>query len=84
MQSGWRNSTNLSQHRKYLINRLHSKSLDLQEPVFIQIYGLIHVFSAFTRPQTTFKLPCQLMGWEDIAKGLTEIKRKSIRNYTHN
>jgi hypothetical protein len=48
---------------KYLINRLHSKSPGASQPVFIQIYGLIHVFSAFTRPQATFKVPCQLMGW---------------------
>jgi hypothetical protein len=56
-QSDWSDSTCLSQQRTYLLNRLHSKSLDLQEPVFIHIYGLTHVFSTFSRPQTTFKLP---------------------------
>jgi hypothetical protein len=74
-QSGWSDSTYLSQQRTYLLNRLHSKSLDLQKPVFIHIYGLSHVFSTFSRPQTTFKLHRQLTDWEDIsAKGLTEMK----------
>jgi hypothetical protein len=66
MKCGWRASTYLSQQRTYLLNRLQRKSLDLQEPVFIQIYGLTQVFTTFSRSQTTFKLPCQLMGWEDI------------------
>jgi hypothetical protein len=82
---GWSDRTYLSQQRTYLLNRLHSKSLDLQEPVFIQIYGLTQVFSTFSRPQTTFTLPCQLVGWEDAqVKGLPEMKWQSTTNYTHN